>query len=76
MAPLGVKYPVRLFWRYITPSFTFGGIYSTSASGTEQTTETNEHNIVKNLNWLETNQLAFYKCGRGFELRATKLQSR
>ena len=46
MAPLGVKYPVRLFWRYITPLFTFGSIYSTRASGTEQTTETNVLNIT------------------------------
>ena len=32
----------------------------------------NEHNIVKNPNWLEANQLAIYKRGRGFELRATE----
>ena len=30
-----------------------------------------EHNIVKNPNWLEANQLAIYKRGRGFELGAT-----
>jgi len=30
-----------------------------------------EHNIVKNPNWLEANQLAIYKSGRGIELRAT-----
>ena len=29
------------------------------------------HNIVKNPNWLEANQLAIYKCGQGFELGAT-----
>ena len=27
-----------------------------------------EHNIVKNLNWPEANQLVIYKRGRGFEL--------
>ena len=29
------------------------------------------HNIVKNPNWPEANQLAIYKSGQGFELRAT-----
>ena len=33
-----------------------------------------EHNIVKNLNWPESNQLAIYKRGRGFELGATEKQ--
>jgi len=33
-----------------------------------------EHNIVKNPNWPEANQLAIYKHGRGFELRATEKQ--
>jgi len=33
-----------------------------------------EHNIVKNPNWSEANQLAIYKLGRGFELEATKKQ--
>ena len=33
-----------------------------------------EQNIVKNPNWPEVNQLAFYKRGRGFELRATEKQ--
>ena len=33
-----------------------------------------EHNIVKNPNWLEVNQLAIYKRDRGFELGATKKQ--
>ena len=31
-----------------------------------------EHNIVKNPNWPEANQLAIYKRGRGFELGRTK----
>ena len=31
-----------------------------------------EHNIVKNPNWPEANQLAIYKRGRGFEFRATE----
>ena len=33
-----------------------------------------EHNIVKNPNWLEANQLAIYKRGRGFELGSTVKQ--
>jgi len=33
-----------------------------------------EHIIVKNPNWLEANQFAIYKSGRGFELRATVKQ--
>ena len=33
-----------------------------------------EHNIVKNPNWPEANQLAIYKRGRGFELEATEIQ--
>ena len=28
-------------------------------------------NRVKNPNWPEAKQLAFYKCGRGFDLEAT-----
>ena len=33
-----------------------------------------EHNIVKNPNCPEANQLAIYKRGRGFELEATEKQ--
>lgn len=33
-----------------------------------------EHNIVKNPNKPETNQLATYKCGRGIEFRTTEKQ--
>ena len=33
-----------------------------------------EHNIDKNPNWPEANQLAIYKRGRGFELGATEKQ--
>ena len=33
-----------------------------------------EHNIVKNPNWPDANQLAIYKRGRGFELGATEKQ--
>ena len=33
-----------------------------------------EHNIVKNPNWPEANQLAIYKRGRRSELGATKKQ--
>jgi len=33
-----------------------------------------KHNIVKNPNWPEANELAIYKRGRGFELGATEKQ--
>ena len=33
-----------------------------------------EHKNVKNPNWPEANQLAIYKSGRRFELRATAKQ--
>jgi len=33
-----------------------------------------EHNIVKNPNWSQANQLVLYKRGRGFELGATEKQ--
>jgi len=33
-----------------------------------------EHNVVKNSNWSEANQLAIYKRGRRFELGATLKQ--
>ena len=33
-----------------------------------------EHNMVKNPNWPEANQLAIYKRGRGFELGITVKQ--
>ena len=33
-----------------------------------------EHNIFKNPNWLEANQLAIYKRGTRFKLRATMKQ--
>ena len=33
-----------------------------------------KHNIVKNPNWPEANQLAIYKLSRGFELGATEKQ--
>jgi len=35
-----------------------------------------EHNIVKNPNWPEANQLAIYKRGRGFELGLPRNRSR
>jgi len=31
----------------------------------DQTHNANEHNMVKNPNWQEADQLAIYKCGRG-----------
>ena len=33
-----------------------------------------KHNIVKNPNWPEADQLAIYKCGQGFELGRTVKQ--
>ena len=33
-----------------------------------------EHNIVKNHNWPEANQLAIYKRGQGFDLASTRKQ--
>ena len=33
-----------------------------------------EHNIVKNTNWLEANQLVTYERGWGFKLEATVKQ--
>ena len=32
-------------------------------------------NRVKNTNWPEANQLAIYKCGRGFEIGTIKNKS-
>ena len=63
------------------PLYTLGSACSTSARQVmltkqlKQITQT-EHNIVKNPNWLEANQLAVCKCGQGFELGATEKQSR
>ena len=34
-----------------------------------------KHNMAKNPNWQEANQLAIYKCGRGFELGTTENKS-
>ena len=44
--------------------------------GTNEETnhDANEHNMVKNPNWQETDQLAIYKRGRGVELGSTKKQ--
>ena len=36
--------------------------------------DVNEHNVVKNPNWQEAEQLAIYKRGRGVELRSTEKQ--
>ena len=40
----------------------------------DETNNANEHNMVKNPNWQEANQLAIYKRGRGAELGSTKKQ--
>ena len=59
----------------IQPLFTLGSVYSTSASGAEQTIERNNSNItqtVKNPNWREADQLAIYKSSREVELGATE----
>ena len=58
--------------------FTLCSIYSTYVSGVEQMSETNNWNQtlqVKNPNWQEANQLAFYKRGWGFELGTTMNKS-
>ena len=52
-------------------------MYITSASGASKQLKQIiqiEHNIIKNLNWPEANQLAIFKGGRGFEFGATKKQ--
>jgi len=36
-----------------------------------ETNNANEHNMVKNPNWHEAEQLAIYKHGRGVELGTT-----
>ena len=40
----------------------------------DETNNGNEHNMVKNPNWQEADQLAIYKHGRGVELGSTKKQ--
>ena len=56
----------------ISSLFTLSSIYKSNSSRAHQMTETNQNsNRVKNLNWLEANQLAIYKCGWGAELRTT-----
>ena len=54
----------ELHTRYITwplPQIGFSGPMETN----DQTNNANEHNIVKNPNSQEVDQLAIYKCGRG-----------
>ena len=40
----------------------------------DETNNANEHNMVKNLNWQEADQLANYKRGQRVELGSTKYQ--
>ena len=40
----------------------------------DETNNANEHNMVKNLNWQEADQLAIYKRGQGVELGSTEKQ--
>ena len=40
----------------------------------DETNNANEHNVAKNLNWREADQLAIYKRGRGVELGSTEKQ--
>jgi len=40
----------------------------------DETNNANEHNMVKNPNWQEADQLAISKHDRGVELRSTKKQ--
>ena len=39
-----------------------------------ETNDANEHNMVKNRNWQEADQLAIYKSGREVELGSIKKQ--
>ena len=41
-------------------------------SGPMKTNTANEHNVVKNPNWKEADQLVIYNCGRGVELGSAK----
>ena len=41
----------------------------------DETNNANEHNMVKNLNWQEADQLANYKRGQRVELGSTKTNS-
>ena len=59
------------------PLFTLGSVYSTVLVGPSKQLKQIfqiEHNIVKNPNCLEANQLAIYKRSQGFELGATEKQ--
>ena len=40
----------------------------------DEVNNANEHNMVRNPNWQEADQLAIYKRGRGVELGSTKKQ--
>jgi len=40
----------------------------------DETNNGNEHNMVKNPNWREADQLAIYKHDRGVELGSTERQ--
>jgi len=42
----------------------------------DETNNANEHNMVKNPNWQEADQLAIYKHDRGVELESTEKQLR
>jgi len=42
----------------------------------DETDNANEHNMVKNPNWQEADQLAIYKHDQGVELGSTKKQLR
>ena len=40
----------------------------------DETSNANEHNMVKNPHWQEADQLVIYKCARGVELGITDKQ--
>jgi len=46
----------------------------TNGETNNATNNTNEHNMVKNLNWQEADHWAIYKRGRGVELGFAKNQ--
>ena len=50
------------------------GAFSGSMKPSDETTNANEHNMVKNPNRLEADWLAIYECGRGDELGPTEKQ--
>jgi len=71
---LCLYYDIKEFFIYLWPLLTLGVFIAQRLMGLSQQLKQIiqiEHNIVKNPNWPEGNQLAIYKSGRGIELGAT-----